>query len=658
MLKLLGVPYIVAPGEAEAECALLQKEGVVDAVLSEDVDTLMFGCTKLLRNWNGDAARKGPTPTHVDMYDAAQIKAEKHMDREGIVLAALMSGGDYLPEGIPNCGIKTACESARAGFGRDLLAVPKGDKTKMSEWRERLEHELQTNDRGFFRTKHKALKVPADFPDHSVLYYYSQPIVSAPDQVARYREEIQWGAPMDIAGLRNFVAEAFEWRYKIGVKHFIRGLAPSLLTARMAPLGTSLTTSHVAATQGMEETGPISKITKQRNHASSDGMRELRVTFVPAEVVGIDIDQEEEMDHTAAFDADPDEEDLAMASAETEDTTQRESPEKQKRSMTPDPPKEQKEWMWEVLVRRRMPRTFAEWEASQNKPAQSKAPRERKAAAKTSPTKGGMPQGALGSFVRITRPGLGRHPLASSVDRTSPVKASVAKPRVPRTPTKTRNVSDKRPVTSQGANINPWSLARVSQGSYSPVAEERPQKSQAHTNVRGGTNQEAILIESSPPEAPKVAQPMFKEMSGRGRSSKLEAAKGLEISEKDPFIDCPLTPEAQPKSKTWSPARSYEVHGPRNDSGTHTPIRKRLIPSSSPSLPSPSDLLASVIPTQERSTRQPLKPLKSPKEPKEPKEPRVATRRRTPSTMAADALLPALIDRCSAGIEVLDLTSD
>jgi len=51
LLKQFGYPIHLAPGEAEAECALLQREGIVDAVLSEDVDTLMFGSGITIRNW-------------------------------------------------------------------------------------------------------------------------------------------------------------------------------------------------------------------------------------------------------------------------------------------------------------------------------------------------------------------------------------------------------------------------------------------------------------------------------------------------------------------------------------------------------------------------------------------------------------------------------
>jgi len=43
-LDALGIPHHQALGEAEAECAALQKHGIVDAVWSEDSDTMMFGC--------------------------------------------------------------------------------------------------------------------------------------------------------------------------------------------------------------------------------------------------------------------------------------------------------------------------------------------------------------------------------------------------------------------------------------------------------------------------------------------------------------------------------------------------------------------------------------------------------------------------------------
>ncbi|XP_069368058.1 probable flap endonuclease 1 homolog isoform X2 [Paralichthys olivaceus] len=52
LMKLLGVPSVQAPGDAEALCARLVREGIVDAVASEDMDTLAFGANTLIRQLN------------------------------------------------------------------------------------------------------------------------------------------------------------------------------------------------------------------------------------------------------------------------------------------------------------------------------------------------------------------------------------------------------------------------------------------------------------------------------------------------------------------------------------------------------------------------------------------------------------------------------
>jgi Holliday junction resolvase YEN1 len=41
--------YAQAPGEAEAELAYLNRIGLIDAVLSDDVDNFLFGATMVIR---------------------------------------------------------------------------------------------------------------------------------------------------------------------------------------------------------------------------------------------------------------------------------------------------------------------------------------------------------------------------------------------------------------------------------------------------------------------------------------------------------------------------------------------------------------------------------------------------------------------------------
>ena len=52
MLRLMGIPVIQAPGEAQAQCSYMNKLGKVDAVCTEDTDCLAFGATTMVRDVN------------------------------------------------------------------------------------------------------------------------------------------------------------------------------------------------------------------------------------------------------------------------------------------------------------------------------------------------------------------------------------------------------------------------------------------------------------------------------------------------------------------------------------------------------------------------------------------------------------------------------
>ncbi|KAL6441335.1 hypothetical protein ACFW04_003528 [Cataglyphis niger] len=67
LLQLMGIPYIDAPCEAEAQCAALVKAGKVFATATEDMDALTFGCNVLLRRLTLSEARKLPVQEiHLD----------------------------------------------------------------------------------------------------------------------------------------------------------------------------------------------------------------------------------------------------------------------------------------------------------------------------------------------------------------------------------------------------------------------------------------------------------------------------------------------------------------------------------------------------------------------------------------------------------------
>ncbi|KAI9291977.1 flap structure-specific endonuclease 1 [Neoconidiobolus thromboides FSU 785] len=60
LLKLMGIPYVEAPCEAEAQCAALARAGKVFAAASEDMDTLTFNTPILMRHLTYSEAKKMP----------------------------------------------------------------------------------------------------------------------------------------------------------------------------------------------------------------------------------------------------------------------------------------------------------------------------------------------------------------------------------------------------------------------------------------------------------------------------------------------------------------------------------------------------------------------------------------------------------------------
>lgn len=82
LLKLMGVPYLVAPTEAEAQCAVLARAGKVYAAASEDMDTLCFNTPILLRHLTFSEQRKEPIQEiHLD-----KVLDGLNMDRKQVCL--------------------------------------------------------------------------------------------------------------------------------------------------------------------------------------------------------------------------------------------------------------------------------------------------------------------------------------------------------------------------------------------------------------------------------------------------------------------------------------------------------------------------------------------------------------------------------------------
>ncbi|KAK5175875.1 uncharacterized protein LTR77_001015 [Saxophila tyrrhenica] len=435
LLKQFGYPWHVAPGEAEAECALLQREGIVDAVLSEDVDTLMFGSGVTLRNWTAENTTK--TPTHVDVHRADETKSKSGLDPNGMILVALMSGGDYLPEGIPGCGPKLACDAARAGFGNDLCALGRKDAAGLDGWRDRLRHEVKTNESKLFKRRNASLVIPDDFPNREVLGFYTHPCVSTAEKLARLRQELKWDQPMDFAALRSFAGDAFDWRCIGGAKKFIKNLAPALLIREFRLRGAAVEQLELGA-QEEREHEMILAIHGQRNHKTLDGELEYRISFVPEKFVPIDLSIEDEDDEIVPAGGPEDdtsdaESDFMQLPSSTQDENGEEAPKSpKKRNFKPyDPSQPEKLWIQRTFLQIGCPLLVEDFESTSKDPKEflkqrrqaravgkgslnmhSAKPRAKKSKAKAND----MPANAIMNYARVTKPGSGRQPKDKSQD--------------------------------------------------------------------------------------------------------------------------------------------------------------------------------------------------------------------------------------------------
>ncbi|XP_057656698.1 flap endonuclease 1 [Diorhabda carinulata] len=105
LLKIMGVPYIDAPCEAEAQCAAMVKAGLVYATATEDMDALTFGSKVLLRHLTFSEARKMPIQEiHLDkVLEGLQLKQEEFID------LCILLGCDYT-DSIRGIGPKRAIE--------------------------------------------------------------------------------------------------------------------------------------------------------------------------------------------------------------------------------------------------------------------------------------------------------------------------------------------------------------------------------------------------------------------------------------------------------------------------------------------------------------------------------------------------------------------
>lgn len=99
ILSILGIPYIESPTEADPQCAYLVKEGIADSVISDDMDLLAFGTSKLIRGKSNK----------LEIYNLNIILKELKLTYDEFVELCILFGCDYCNT-IKKIGVKRAYE--------------------------------------------------------------------------------------------------------------------------------------------------------------------------------------------------------------------------------------------------------------------------------------------------------------------------------------------------------------------------------------------------------------------------------------------------------------------------------------------------------------------------------------------------------------------
>ncbi|MEM2403862.1 MAG: flap endonuclease-1 [Candidatus Methanomethylicia archaeon] len=113
LLNAMGIPWIQAPSEGEAQAAYLAIRGDVWASASQDYDSLLYGAPKLVRNLTISGRRKLPKAERYvevvpELVLLSEVLRSLELTREQLIDLAILIGTDYNPDGVKGIGPKRA----------------------------------------------------------------------------------------------------------------------------------------------------------------------------------------------------------------------------------------------------------------------------------------------------------------------------------------------------------------------------------------------------------------------------------------------------------------------------------------------------------------------------------------------------------------------
>lgn len=102
LLRLFGVPFIVAPMEAEAQCAALDRLDQTHGTITDDSDIWLFGGRHVYKNFFSQNK-------YMEHYQCVDMQSQLGLDRSKLINLAYLLGSDYT-DGVPGVGYVSGME--------------------------------------------------------------------------------------------------------------------------------------------------------------------------------------------------------------------------------------------------------------------------------------------------------------------------------------------------------------------------------------------------------------------------------------------------------------------------------------------------------------------------------------------------------------------
>ncbi|KAI1287461.1 DNA excision repair protein ERCC-5 -like protein [Halotydeus destructor] len=264
MLALFGIPYVVSPTEAEAQCAALETLGLTNGTITDDSDIWLFGAEMVYKNFFTQSK-------YIEVFRAKEIETHFKLNRDSLICMALLTGSDYTT-GIDGVGPVSAVEILSEFQGKGLEPLE-----NFKAWWLSKRNGTDKTPGNKVRSKLLKLQLEDGFPNRVIFDAYIRPVVDESP------EKFSWSLP-DLDLIRDYCKAKLGWsQLKVdeGLLPVMKRLNESKTQTRIDSFfqpavskGTSVASKRLAQALGRLEGADLSPTGKGTDRGSGLKLKE------------------------------------------------------------------------------------------------------------------------------------------------------------------------------------------------------------------------------------------------------------------------------------------------------------------------------------------------------------------------------------------------